>query len=47
MAKPEKDAHVFSHNEALVAEEHKLFERGEFDAVQKKRLAKIQSELDR
>ena len=47
MAKPEKDAHVFSHIEALVAEEHKLFEHGELDAAQKKRLAKVQSELDR
>ena len=47
MAKPEKDAHVFSHIEALVAEEHKLFERGELDDKQKKRLAEVQSELDR
>ena len=47
MAKPGKDAHVFSHIEALVAEEHKLFERGKLDAAQKKRLAEIQTELDR
>ncbi len=29
MAKPAKDASVFAHIEALVAEEHRLFERGE------------------
>jgi hypothetical protein len=46
MAKP-KDSHVFAHIEALVAEEHKLFERGEPDAKQKRRLAEVQSELDR
>ena len=47
MTKPNKDSHVFAHIEALVAEEHKLFERGELDAKQKGRLAEVQSELDR
>jgi len=47
MAKTGKDAHVFSHIEALVAEEHKLFDHAKLDAAQKKRLAEIQSELDR
>jgi uncharacterized protein DUF2630 len=47
VATPNKDTHVFSHIEALVAEEHKLFDGGELDAPQKKRLAEIQSELDR
>ena len=47
MAKPDKDAHVFSHIEALVAEEHRLFEHAKLDDKQKKRLAEVQSELDR
>ena len=47
MAKPEKDASVFAHIQALVAEEHRLFEHGEPSDEQKKRLAQIQSELDR
>jgi hypothetical protein len=47
MTRSDKDASVFSHIEALVAEEHKLFERGELDAAQKKRLKEIQTELDR
>ena len=47
MAKPDKDAHVFSHIETLVAEEHRLFERAKLDEKQKKRLAEVQSELDR
>jgi len=47
MAKPENDASVFSHIEALVAEEHRLFDRGELDDEQKKRLAAVQTELDR
>jgi hypothetical protein len=47
MAKTEKDAHVFAHIEALVAEEHRLFEHGEPSDEQKKRLAKVQTELDR
>ncbi|HXJ54827.1 MAG TPA: DUF2630 family protein [Burkholderiales bacterium] len=47
MAKP-NDASIFVHIEALVAEEHKLFEaHGELDAEQQKRLAEIKSELDR
>ncbi|HZQ74976.1 MAG TPA: DUF2630 family protein [Burkholderiales bacterium] len=47
MAKSTKDSHVFGHIEALVAEEHKLFEHGELDTEQKKRLIEVQSELDR
>jgi hypothetical protein len=46
MAKPDTDAPVFSHIEALVAEEHRLFERGELSADEQKRLAKVQLELD-
>jgi hypothetical protein len=46
MAKPDKDAHVFSHIEALVAEEHKLFERAELSLEESKRLAQVQIELD-
>jgi hypothetical protein len=46
MAKPDTDAPVFSHIESLVAEEHRLFERGELSADEQKRLAKVQLELD-
>jgi len=47
MAKPEKDASVFAHIEALVAEEHRLFEHGELNDEQKKRLGEVRVELDR
>ncbi|MBV9190445.1 MAG: DUF2630 family protein [Betaproteobacteria bacterium] len=47
MAKSAKDTHVFAHIEALVAEEHKLFDSGKLNPAQKKRLAEIQVELDR
>jgi uncharacterized protein DUF2630 len=41
-----KDGAVLAHIERLVAEEHKLFDRGELDEAQAKRLATVQSELD-
>jgi len=47
MAKPEKDAPVFAHIEALVAEEHRLVEHGELNDEQKKRLGEVRIELDR
>ena len=47
MAKPNKDASVFAHIEALVAEEHRLFEHAKPSDEQKKRLGEIQLELDR
>jgi len=47
MAKPEKDASVFAHIEALVAEEHRLFEQGELNDAQQKRLGEVRIELDR
>ena len=47
MAKPNNDAPVFAHIEALVAEEHRLFDHGQLNDEQKKRLARVQSELDR
>jgi hypothetical protein len=47
MAKPEKDASVFAHIEALVAEEHRLFEHGELNDAQQKRLGEVRIELDR
>ena len=47
MANPDKDASVFAHIEALVAEEHRLFDHGQPNDEQKKRLAQVQSELDR
>ena len=46
MAKPDTDAPVLSHIEALVAEEHQLFDRGELSDEEQKRLAKVQLELD-
>jgi len=47
MAKPDKDTSVFAHIEALVAEEHRLFEHKNPTDEQKKRLAEVQTELDR
>ena len=47
MAKPEKDASVFAHIEALVAEEHRLFEHGELNDAQQKHLGEVRIELDR
>ena len=47
VAKPEKDASVFAHIEALVAEEHRLFAHGELSDEQQKRLGEVQIELDR
>jgi hypothetical protein len=47
MAKHEKDASVFAHIEALVAEEHRLFEHGGQNEEQQKRLGEVQVELDR
>jgi hypothetical protein len=47
MAKPNQDAPVFAHIQTLVAEEHRLFDHGELNDEQKKRLAQVQAELDR
>ncbi len=47
MAKPDNDAPVFAHIEALVDEEHRLFEHAELSDEQKKRLTEVQTELDR
>jgi hypothetical protein len=47
MAKTDKDTHVFAHIEALVAEEHRLFEHAQPSDEEKKRLGVVQSELDR
>jgi len=40
------DQHVLSHIEALVAEEHRLFERGELAPEDSKRLKEVQAHLD-
>jgi hypothetical protein len=40
------DQHVLSHIEALVAEEHRLFERGELSPEDGKRLKEVQAHLD-
>ena len=47
MAKPDTDATVLSHIESLVAEEHRLFDRGELSAEEQKRLGEVQLQLDR
>ncbi len=41
------DQHAMSHIESLVAEEHRLFDKGGLGAADSKRLATIQVELDR
>ena len=46
MAKPDTDASVLSHIESLVAEEHRLFDRGDLSAEEQKRLADVQLQLD-
>jgi len=47
MARQEKDASVLGHIQRLTAEEHQLFERESLEPAQSKRLAEIQTELDR
>jgi hypothetical protein len=44
--KPEKDASVLAHIEHLVAEEHRLFDKGELAEEEGKRLTQVQVELD-
>jgi hypothetical protein len=46
MAGPEKDASVLQHIERLVAEEHRLFDKGELAPDESRRLAALQGELD-
>ena len=46
MAQSDKDTPVFAHIEKLVTEEHHLFDRGELDENDQKRLAEVQAELD-
>ena len=46
MAQPDKDASVLAHIQTLVAEEHRLFERGELSPDESHRLAALQAELD-
>ena len=47
MAKQDADTPVLSHIEALVAEEHRLFDRGALSDAEQRRLGEVQSELDR
>jgi hypothetical protein len=44
--KSEKDASVLAHIEHLVAEEHRLFDKGDLAEEEGKRLAQVQVELD-
>jgi len=46
MAQNDKDTPVFAHIEKLVAEEHRLFDGGELDEKDQKRLAEVQAQLD-
>ena len=41
-----KEAPVLTHIQELVAEEHRLFDKGSLDDAQSERLAQIQVELD-
>ena len=41
-----KEAPVLTHIQKLVAEEHRLFDKGALDDSEKRRLATIQVELD-
>ena len=41
-----KDHHVLDHIQRLVAEEHKLFDKGELGAEDGKRLKEVQVHLD-
>jgi len=43
---PSKELPVLAHIHELVAEEHRLFDKGSLDDAQSERLAKIQVELD-
>ena len=46
MTQPDKDASVLAHIQTLVAEEHRLFERGELSPDESHRLVALQAELD-
>jgi len=46
MEDPVKEVPVLNHIEQLVAEEHRLFDKGSLDASESRRLATIQVELD-
>lgn len=46
MDDPAKEVPVLTHIERLVAEEHRLFDKGSLDDSENRRLATIQVELD-
>jgi hypothetical protein len=46
MADQAKESPVLKHIQELVAEEHRLFDKGALDATEDRRLATIQVELD-
>ena len=46
MQNPAKEAPVLTHIQQLVAQEHRLFDKGSLDASETRRLAAIQVELD-
>ncbi|HVP88702.1 MAG TPA: DUF2630 family protein [Casimicrobiaceae bacterium] len=46
MENASKEAPVLTHIQELVAEEHRLFDKGSLDDAQSERLAQIQVELD-
>ncbi len=46
MQDPDKEAGVLNHIEQLVAEEHRLYDKGALDDSEARRLAALQVELD-
>ena len=46
MTQPDKDASILTHIQHLVSEEHRLFERGELNPEETRRLSTVQTELD-
>ena len=47
MAATGNDARTLADIESLVAEEHRLFDRGDLTAEEQKRLTEVQTQLDR
>jgi hypothetical protein len=46
MTQPDKDASILAHIQRLVSEEQGLFQRGELDPEETRRLSAVQTELD-
>ena len=46
MTQPDKDASILAHIQRLVSEEQGLFQRGELDPEETRRLSAVQTEFD-